>query len=268
MISFHILFHNSSFFISYWHVSNWNHKKNYERVSFPPSFSTVTNSPHYSLFCFLAKELFFSKWYTGDRAHNSTHSINAILSFPRFHTSLHSHFISFSTLQHWTSFQESTRHQTSRSCVSSSDCRTRKQGEKDYIIQILEKRRENIFPYIIHIFQEMISFFFEAIYRYLFLLRLSHTHHSDRNELSLRNEIFFSELFASLCLVVWTTDERKYTAFAGERKKFLYVWHRKKIHIATTQKCVNGGGKKLRMKKGLSEVPFTTDWGPTRQFMS
>lgn len=46
-------------FISYWHVSNWNNKKNYERVSFPPSFSTVTVSFHYSSFGFLARELFF-----------------------------------------------------------------------------------------------------------------------------------------------------------------------------------------------------------------
>lgn len=78
------------FIFFYWHVSNWNNKKNYERVSF--LLSSLTTG-------WRALE-----WYTGDREHSSTtHSINAILSFRDF--TLHFIPISFFTLRHWTSLQ-------------------------------------------------------------------------------------------------------------------------------------------------------------------
>jgi hypothetical protein len=69
---------------------------------------------------------------------------------------------------------------------------------------------------------------------------------------SLRNDFSDKILFFPLTCNR-TTDERKYTA-SGRKSSFMF--DTQKIHIATTQKCVN---EKKRMKKGLSEVPFTTD---------
>lgn len=208
------------------------------------------------------------KWeyiLANDTPTNEAHSINAILClFPEI-----SHFTWFPIF-----FPLPLREEHHYTHKKRSFCdiklgvllelqRRMKQNEK--IKNRLHNPNRNLFViHIIHISLEMISF--KQFHQYLFLLRYR-AHITQKREtlcFLLRNDFSdtkknYSFFFLLSFFPLWTFNERKHTTL---REKSFFLWH-KKIHIATTLKCVK---KQKENEKGTVWSAFNRGLKLNRQF--
>lgn len=139
------------------------------------------------------------------------HRINAILSIPRFHTSLHSH-IFFPFFLAYKSFHDFNQKWSSRI----------KNERKDYIMWTSDE------IHFIHIIQHFLWRWFHHINTFLFDF--------EHISVSLQKDwIHYVTIFPTIFLpLIRRTNEKKIHSFRGGIK-FLSVWHTKNFHIATTR---------------------------------